>query len=114
MFTDANPAQFKKIFIALGRTDLRKGIDGLSTIVNYRFRQDPYEPGTLYLFCGRKTDRIKGLLREPGGFLLLTMRFDEKRFQWPRTEEELLEISPEQFIRLVQGLEVTGNARRNG
>ena len=114
MFTDANPAQFKKIFIALGRTDLRKGIEGLSTIVNYHFRKDPYEPGTLFLFCGRKADRIKGLLREPDGFLLLTMRFDEKRFRWPRTEADLLEISPEQFIRLVHGLEISDHAFRKG
>lgn len=114
MFTDANPLQFKKIFIALGRTDLRKGIEGLSTIVNYHFRKDPYEPGTLFLFCGRRTDRIKGLLREPDGFLLLTMHFDEKRFRWPRTETDLLEISPEQFIRLVNGLEISDHTFRKG
>lgn len=108
MFTDANPMQFKKIVIALGRTDLRKGIDGLAALVNFRFHDDPYVPGTLYLFCGRKNDRIKGLLREPGGFLLLTMRLDGKRFRWPRTEGDLMQIPPAQFIRLVQGLEVTG------
>ena len=108
MFTDANPAQFKKIFVALGFTDLRKGIDGLSAIVNYRFGQDPYEPGTLFLFCGRKNDRVKGLLREPSGFLLLTMRLDEKRFRWPGTKDDLMEITPQQFICLVQGLEISG------
>ena len=59
-----------KVYIALGYTDLRRGIDGLAAIVQESFALDPFT-NTLFLFCGRRTDRIKGLLWEGNGFLLL-------------------------------------------
>lgn len=57
---------FKKIYIACGYTDLRNGIDGLASIIQNHFSLDPFEEGTLFLFCGRKTNRMKGLLWEGG------------------------------------------------
>ena len=48
-----------KVYIACGYTDLRKGIDGLATMVQQQFELDPFT-NTLFLFCGRKRDRIKG------------------------------------------------------
>ena len=64
----------KKIYLAAGYTDLRRGMDGLATIIRFRFQLDPYDKNTLFLFCGKKTDRIKGLLWEGDGFLLLYNR----------------------------------------
>ena len=55
---------FKKVYIATGFTDLRRGIDGLARIIRFQFHLDPYDKNTLFLFCGRRTDRIKGLLWE--------------------------------------------------
>ena len=52
-----------RVFIACGYTDLRKGIDGLSAMVQQEFDLDPFT-NTLFLFCGRRRDRIKGLYRE--------------------------------------------------
>ena len=52
-----------KVYIACGYTDLRKGIDGLATMVQQQFELDPFT-NTLFLFCGRKRDRIKGLYWE--------------------------------------------------
>ena len=51
------------IYIAVGYTDLRRGIDGLRTLVEQTFSLDPYQ-NCLFLFCGRRTDRIKALLWE--------------------------------------------------
>ena len=48
------------IYIACGRTDLRLGIDGLTSIVKRCFDLDPYQ-NSLFLFCGRRSDRIKGI-----------------------------------------------------
>ena len=58
-----------KVYIACGYTDLRKGIDGLASIVAHQFRLDPFN-NTLFLFCGRRRDRLKGLYWEGDGFLL--------------------------------------------
>ena len=52
-------AGISKIYIACGFTDLRMGIDGLTDLIRERFSLDPLEKGTLFLFCGRKSDRIR-------------------------------------------------------
>ncbi|WP_074963464.1 IS66 family insertion sequence element accessory protein TnpB [Ruminococcus albus] len=51
------------VYLVTGYTDLRRGIDGLATIVQAQLRLDPFSKA-LFLFCGRRCDRIKGLLWE--------------------------------------------------
>lgn len=51
-----------RVVLAYGTVDLRKGIDGLATIIGDRYGQNPFEKGTLFLFCGKRSDRCKGLL----------------------------------------------------
>ena len=97
---------FKKVYIACGRTDLRRGIDGLARIIRFQFKLDPYDKNTLFLFCGQKNDRIKGLLWEGDGFLLLYKRIEKGSFKWPRSAEEVLEITPQQYQMLMQGMEI--------
>ena len=65
-----------KVYIACGYTDLRKGIDGLARLVQQQFELDPFT-NTLFLFCGRRRDRIKGLYWKKDGFILL--RSEERR-----------------------------------
>uniref|UniRef100_UPI0040563885 IS66 family insertion sequence element accessory protein TnpB n=1 Tax=Agathobacter sp. TaxID=2021311 RepID=UPI0040563885 len=55
---------------------------------------------------GKRSDRIKGLLWEGDGFLLLYKRLDNGAFSWPRTESTALEITSEQYRMLMKGLEV--------
>lgn len=52
---------FDKIFIATGYTDLRREIDGLASTIKYQFELDPFQKNILFPFCGKRTDRIKGL-----------------------------------------------------
>lgn len=104
MFNDA--AGFKKIYLAAGYTDLRRGMEGLTNIVRFHFELNPYDRNTLFLFCGKRADRIKGLIWEGDGFLLLYKRLDNGAFNWPRTPKEALEITQEQYRMLMQGLEI--------
>lgn len=104
MLNDAS--DFADIYIACGYTDLRCGIDGLSAIVEQKYSLNPFKPNILFLFCGRRTDRIKGLLWEGDGFLLLYKRLENGKFQWPRTEEEVRSMTPQQFRWLMEGLSV--------
>ena len=92
-----NASGFRKVYIAAGYTDLRRGIDGLASIVKFNFQLDPYEKDIRFLFCGRRSDRIKGLVLE--GFLFLYKRLELGGFSWPRTKEEALEITLEQYRR---------------
>lgn len=104
MLNDAK--NFSKVFIAAGYSDLRKGIDGLANVIKFQFDLDPFQKDILFLFCGRRTDRIKGLVWEGDGFLLLYKRLNVGRFRWPRTPAQAMEISPEQYAMLMQGLEI--------
>ncbi|MDY5331184.1 IS66 family insertion sequence element accessory protein TnpB [Oribacterium sp. HCP28S3_H8] len=93
-----------KIYIACGYTDLRLGIDGLAFLIQEKFHLTPTEKGTLFLFCGRKSDRIKGLYFEGDGFLLLYKRLAPGfRYQWPRTVAEAKQLTREQFAELMKG-----------
>ena len=96
---------FLHIYIACGRTDMRKSIDGLAAIVVQNFHLDPFEKN-LFLFCGRKKDRIKGLLWEGDGFLLLYKRLEGGAFNWPKDPQEVLEIPPQQYRWLMEGLSI--------
>lgn len=91
----------KDIYIACGYTDMRKSIDGLATLVQDRFEMDPFTP-TLFMFCGRRCDRIKALLWEGDGFILLYKKLVNGSFQWPRSEDELRPISWQQFRWLME------------
>ena len=62
-----------EIYIVTGRTDMRKSIDGLCAIVEDQLHMDPRR-SALYLFCGKRCDRIKALLWESDGFVLLYKR----------------------------------------
>ena len=95
---------FSHIYLACGYTDLRRGIDGLVSMVKCSFHLDPNEEGSIFLFCGRRADRIKALVYEGDGFLLLYKRLADGRFQWPRTRDEVKQINPQQYRWLMEGL----------
>ena len=93
------------VYLVTGYTDMRKSIDGLAVIVQAQLRLDPFCKA-LFLFCGRRCDRIKGLLWEGDGFLLLYKRLDNGMFQWPRNETEALMLTPQQTRWLLEGLKI--------
>ena len=95
MLTDFTGAD--RVIIACGRTDLRLGIDGLAALVKRQFRLDPFT-NTLFLFCGRRKDRIKALYWEGNGFVLLYKRLESGSFRWPRNEREARSLTPQQYL----------------
>ena len=93
------------VYIACGYTDLRRGIDGLAGLVKSEFDLDPFQEA-LFLFCGRRRDRIKALYWEGNGFVLLYKRLEQGVYQWPRTDAEVRQITPQQYRWLMEGLKV--------
>ena len=93
------------VYIACGYTDLRRGIAGLASLVQQQFELDPFS-NTLFLFCGRRRDRIKGLYWEGNGFILLYKRLESGSFQWPRNGVEVQQLSAQQYRWLMEGLSV--------
>ena len=74
-----------EIYIVCGYTDMRKSIDGLCAIVEDKLHMDPRR-SAIFLFCGRRSDRIKILMWEPDGFVLLYKRLSavQGKYRWPR------------------------------
>lgn len=106
MLNNLNANQYQNVYLATGFTDLRLGLDGLASLVQSQFNLDPFQKRTLFLFCGRRADRIKGLLWEGDGFLLLYKRLENGRYQWPRNKSEMLKMSAQQYRWLMEGLSI--------
>jgi len=98
-------SEVDKVVLACGFTDLRRGLDGLAAHVKQAFKLDPFS-NSLFLFCGRRADRIKGLLWEGDGFLLLYKRLETGKFQWPRNDNEARSITMQQLRWLMEGLAI--------
>ena len=100
-----DPAKAQKIYIAVGYSDLRRGIDGFASIIQNTFHTNP-QTNALFIFCGRRTDRIKALYWDTDGYILLYKRLESGQYQWPRTADELKELTPQQFRWLMEGLSI--------
>lgn len=103
MLGDISKAE--QIYIACGFTDMRKSIDGLAGIVQQNFKLNPFK-NSLFLFCGRRKDRLKALYWEGDGFVMLYKRLESGSFQWPRDAEEVKLITLQEFRWLLEGLSI--------
>lgn len=94
------------IYIVCGHTDMRKSIDGLCAIIEDKLKMDS-QSNCLFLFCGRRRDRIKGILHENDGYVLLYKRLTGSGYyKWPRNESEVKNLTWREFNWLMQGLEI--------
>ena len=94
-----------KTYIVCGYTDIRRSIDGLAAIVKQNYGLEPCS-GSLFLFCGKRCNRMKALLWEGDGFLLLYKRLDNGSFKWSRNNTEARLLTSEQYLWLMQGLSI--------
>lgn len=94
------------LFVVCGFTDMRRSIDGLISIIQDDLKMDPCS-NSLYLFCGRRHDRIKLLLWEKDGFVLLYKRLSGTGiYKWPRNSMEVRDLTWKEFSWLMDGLEI--------
>lgn len=112
MLNNAEVSRFNHVYICTGKSDLRKGISGLSTLVKEKFNLDPFQIGDLFLFCGSSSSKIKGLIWEGDGFLLLYKRLEAGTFKWPRNQEEARALTQEQFQYLMNGFSIDPPVRK--
>ena len=96
-----------EIYIVCGYTDMRKSIDGLCAIVEEKLHMDPRR-SAIFLFCGRRADRLKILMWEADGFVLLYKRLSaiQGRYRWPRNKDEVRSLTWREFDWLMSGLDI--------
>ena len=95
------------IYIVCGYTDMRKSIDGLCAIVEDKLHMDP-RSRAIFLFCGRRADRLKILMWEQDGFVLLYKRLSvaQGRYRWPRNKDEVRSLSWRELDWLLSGIDI--------
>ena len=94
------------IYIVCGYTDMRKSIDGLCAIIQNEFYMN-VDCNAIYLFCGRKRDRIKAILQEPDGMVLIYKRLSvEGSYKWPRNKSEVRNLTWREFDWLMSGIDI--------
>ncbi len=102
-----------RILIALGATDMRKGFDGLSSIVIETLKQDPLS-GHLFLFVNRRRDKLKILYWDGDGLAIWYRRLEQGTFQLPKLSEDRksAEIRSDELTMLIRGIDYSNVKRR--
>ncbi len=98
-----NINKVEHVYLAVGVTDLRKSIDGLSAIVSISNKLNVYD-NALFVFCNRRKDKIK-ILHWDNGFWLYYHRLEKGKLKWPVNNKETISISLEEFKWILRGYE---------
>ena len=93
-----------KVWLAAGVTDMRKGFNGLSALVQDVLKQDPFS-GHLFVFRGRRGDLIKVIWWDGQGACLFSKRLERGRFVWPSPTTGKVSLSPAQLSMLLEGID---------
>ncbi len=95
------------IYLALGATDFRKQQSGLVSLVALKFKLDPHSGASVFLFCNRRHNSLRALRWDGNGFILVTKSLSEEmKFQWPKNQGEVRDITRRQLEWLLQGLQI--------
>lgn len=92
-----------KINLASGMTDLRKAVDGLAILIQEEYQLNPFS-SQLFVFCNRERNKLKILHWEHNGFWLYYRRLQKGKFKWPEGQDEMSELTEEEFRHLLEGM----------
>jgi len=104
-----------RVYLALGHTDMRKAINGLSVLVEGSMQLDPFS-GNLFVFTNRQRRILKILYWNRNGFCLWQKRLERDRFRWPDPYQGVVEIDGRELAWLLEGLDLratSGHGRLN-
>ena len=93
-----------RIWLVAGVTDMRKGYDGLSALVQTALNENPFS-GQIFVFRGRRGDRIKLLWDSRDGLCLLQKRLRQGKFVWPLAQNGAIVLSAAQLSMLLEGID---------
>ena len=98
------PGAELRVFVATRPVDFRKGHDGLAAAVQQMFGLDPF-CGAVFVFRSKRADRIKLLVWNRTGLVLIHKRLEGGKFVWPKVRDAIMRMSPAQLAALFEGLE---------
>jgi transposase len=98
------PPSGTRVWLVAGHTDMRKGVDGLATLIQNRLKEDPFT-GEVYLFRGKRGNIIKVLWASPEGMTYLYKRLDDAKFIWPQVRDGTVCLTNAQVSMLLEGID---------
>lgn len=106
------PSANIKVYLAMGITDMRKSINGLSILVSEHLNLNPFS-GHLFVFCNRKQDMIKILYWDHNGFCLWHKKLEKHIFQWPDSKEQVQAVGKRELSWLLDGISIRQKQAHN-
>jgi transposase len=103
-----------RIYVAAEPVDLRRGFDGLAAATREIIHRDPLS-GCLFAFTNRRANRLKILLWEPSGYLLIYKRLERGRFHLPRSPRpgaRHVEMEAAELMLMLEGIDLRGARHR--
>jgi len=98
------PSGNVRVLVATKPVDFRRGADSLAAMVQSVLRQDPF-CGTVFVFRSKRADRVKLLIYDGTGLVLVWKRLEGSKFKWPAISEGLMRLSTAQLAALFEGLD---------
>lgn len=99
-----------RVYLHRDPIDFRAGINSLAIVVEQSMGLNPFERA-VFAFCNRRRDRMKLLLFDRSGFLLILKRLEEDRFPWPRGQQAVATLTTEQLHWLMDGIDIAAMRR---
>jgi transposase len=93
-----------RVLVATRPVDFRKGMDGLAALAQATLAQDPFS-GTVLVFRAKRADRVKLLVWDGTGLILISKRLEQGAFKWPPIIDGMMRLSPAQLAALFEGLD---------
>ena len=94
-----------QVWLATAPVDMRKSFDSLAEHVRVFLGHDPL-CGSLFVFRGRSSQRVKILFFDSGGLTIYYKRLERGTFQFPASDAKSLAISSADLVKLLAGMEV--------
>jgi len=98
------PGSRLRVFIAVAPVDFRKGMDGLAAVVEHELSLDAFS-GAVFVFRPKRGDRVKILVWDGTGLVMVYKRLEDGRFTWPQVSAGVMRLSKAQFEALFEGLD---------
>ena len=98
------PSGAVRVLVATRPVDFRKGMDGLAALVQESLGSDPYS-GVIYVFRAKRADRVKLLLWDGSGLVLVWKRLENGAFRWPPISDGVMRLTASQLAALVDGMD---------
>lgn len=108
-----HPPASVRVYLCLNPCDMRRSFDGLHALVRDHLQLDPFA-GHLYLFAGKRRDRLKILYWDRDGFAIWAKRLEQGTYAIPAgaAGASRIEITAEELGALLSGIDLSAATRR--